>query len=412
MFDIKATLSEYGLTEELYESLLKDCSDKMEKISDLDWGEIAEKYGIDWNGDSLRKAQQPPLVGGAFIKQYYDEKYINKSCSDDDDYMEQLKTMKREIQKERTKLQTEKLEYNKWLREESRDELITEKIIEAINNVKNVEVPKYIEPIKGEKSYILALADCHYGIEFDIKDLFGNTINSYSPEIFEKRMWDLYNQVRAIVEKESINELSVWELGDGIQGLLRLNSQLMQLRYGVIDSAINYGHFLGVWLNELSKIVRIKFQMTMDSNHNQLRLCGAPKNSFVDENMSKVIMLALKEILKDNPNVEIIENPTGMNFGEFSSYQILGIHGEVKNLANALDDYSRAYNTNISYIIGAHKHHLDTKEVGIGAEALGIRSMIGVDPYGMSLTCTSNAGASLFEFNNDGLVCDHRLVVK
>lgn len=39
----------------------------------------------------------------------------------------------------------------------------------------------------------------------------------------------------------------------------------MQLRYGVIDSALYYGRFLGVWLNKLSNYVRIKFQMTMDS---------------------------------------------------------------------------------------------------------------------------------------------------
>ena len=38
--------------------------------------------------------------------------------------------------------------------------------------------------------------------------------------------------------------------------------------------------------------------------------------------------------------------------------------------------------------------------------------MIGVDPYGMSLLATSNAGASLFEFNQiKGLTCEHRLKV-
>lgn len=225
-------------------------------------------------------------------------------------------------------------------------------------------------------------------------------------------MWDLFNQIIELVQEKHINELNIWELGDGIQGLLRLNSQLMQLRYGVIDSAVNYGHFLANWLNELSKHVRIKFQMVMDSNHNQLRLVNAPKNAFVDENMSKVIMLAIKLELSNNPNITIIENPTGLNFGQFSTYQVLGIHGEVKNLSKALDNYSRAYQTPISYIIGAHVHHVLSNEVGINQEAISIRSMIGVDPYGMSLPATSNAGASLFEFDQfKGLICEHRLKV-
>ena len=53
-------------------------------------------------------------------------------------------------------------------------------------------------------------ADCHYGIEFSIKDFFGNVINEYSPEIFEKRMWDLFNQIVEIIEEKHINEISVW----------------------------------------------------------------------------------------------------------------------------------------------------------------------------------------------------------
>ena len=332
--------------------------------------------------------------------------------ADSNAQLREIEVQKRELEKAKIKLQTEKLEYSRWLREDARDELITEKIVEAIEKLQHLKLPEYIKPIHSNNSYLLCFADCHYSIEFSIKDLFGNIINKYSPEIFEKRMWDLFNQIIELVQERHINELSIWELGDGIQGLLRLNSQLMQLRYGVIDSAVNYGHFLANWLNELSKHVRIKFQMVMDSNHNQLRLVNAPKNAFVDENMSKVIMLAIKLELTNNPNITIIENPTGLNFGQFSTYQVLGIHGEVKNLSKALDNYSRAYLTPISYIIGAHVHHIISNEVGINQEAISIRSMIGVDPYGMSLPATSNAGASLFEFDQfKGLICEHRLKV-
>ena len=47
IFNIEETLQEYDLTEETYESLLKDCSDKLSGITDIDWSEIASKYGID-----------------------------------------------------------------------------------------------------------------------------------------------------------------------------------------------------------------------------------------------------------------------------------------------------------------------------------------------------------------------------
>lgn len=403
---VKNILNNYKRFEnETDEELIYRITGEKEQIGS--WQSVAnilnELLGTEYTESKFRKQRQ------AFNKMLA----ANQSkFADSDAQLKEIEIQKRELEKEKVKLRTEKLEYSRWLREDARDELITEKIVEAIEKLQPLKLPEYIRPLHSNNSYLLCFADCHYSIEFSIKDLFGNIINEYSPKIFEKRMWDLFNQIIELVQEKHINELNIWELGDGIQGLLRLNSQLMQLRYGVIDSAVNYGHFLANWLNELSKHVRIKFQMVMDSNHNQLRLVNAPKNAFVDENMSKVIMLAIKLELSNNPNITIIENPTGLNFGQFSTYQVLGIHGEVKNLSKALDNYSRAYQTPISYIIGAHVHHVLSNEVGINQEAISIRSMIGVDPYGMSLPATSNAGASLFEFDQlKGLICEHRLKV-
>lgn len=410
MFDVEKILAEYGLTPERYENLLKDCSDKVHKISDMDWSEIAEKYGIEFNPDTLRKGSQPPLIGGTFVKEYYQQKYEKENHKDDDNYSNELMVMKRELEKAKVKLQTEKLEYSKWLREDARDELITEKIINAVNELEPLKVPEYIEPVANNKSYLLVFGDAHYGIEFNIKDLFGNTINEYNPDIFAERMWELMREVVTIVRKDNIDELNIWELGDGIQGILRLNSQLMKLKYGIIESSIRYANFLATWLNELSEYVRIKFQMVIDSNHNQLRICGAPKNAFGEENMSKVMLALIKERIKDNPNIKIIENPTGMNYGLMSTYSVLGMHGEVKDLEKSLNDFARAYQTHLDYIIGAHCHHSNSKEVGMDAEAISIRSIIGVDPYGMSLNKTSNAGASLFEFEQcKGLICEYKI---
>lgn len=214
-----------------------------------------------------------------------------------------------------------------------------------------------------------------------------------------------FSRTVEIIQKENISTLNVWELGDGIQGILRLNSQLMKLRYGIIDSSIIYANYLANWLNDLSEYVHINFQMVLDSNHNQLRICGAPKNAFTEENMSKAMLVLIKERLKNNPNIEIIDNPTGMNYQIMCNYNILGIHGEVKDSGNAANELSKVYQVPVDYLIGGHVHHLNTKEIGINSEAIGVRSIIGVDPYGLSLRKTSDAGSSLFVFEEGrGLV--------
>lgn len=379
-------------------------------LLDMTWEELTNIINKEFRKDETLYRKE-----SSYRKRYADakkfktnvfEKLGSETSNDIDEKI-------RELQKAKIKLQTEKLEYSKWLRENARDELIIEKISDAVASLPSLEIPKYIAPQHSKKSHLLCIADAHYSIEFEIKDLFGNTINEYSPMIFEKRMWDLAAQVIEIVKEQGITELNIWELGDSCEGLLRLNSQLMKLRYGAIDSAIYYGDFLAHWLNELSKYVDINFQMVMDSNHNQLRLLNAPKNAFPEENLSKIIMLAIEKELLHNPNITIIKNPTGLNYGELSSYKVLGIHGEVKDLGKAIDDYSRVYKTNISYVVGAHIHHLTQKETAIDQEALSIRSIMGVNPYAMTLLTTANAGASLFEFEEGrGLICDHRLKLK
>lgn len=316
------------------------------------------------------------------------------------------------VEVERKKIQTEKIEYNKWLREQARDELIEEKIVDAISKLQPLEIPKPIKVEPSNNSYLLAFADCHYGIEFSIPGLYGDVVNEYSPEIFENRMATLLAKIVNIIEKEKIDCLEVWELGDSVDGLLRANSQLMKLRYGVIDSAVNYADYLANWLTALSHYVKIKFQMVVDSNHNQLRLLGQPKNAFPEENLSKVIMKIIKLRLENNPNIIITENPTGLNFSIIASSAVLGIHGEVKNLSAALNEFSHMYGVPIDYIIGAHNHHSKAEEIGIRKEAISIRSIIGTNDFSASIRRSANSGASLLCFNNvDGLICEHKIIL-
>jgi hypothetical protein len=389
---------------------------KEQGIIDLDWKQLTEIFNKELTelkgpDDNLSVSTLQQQYRIAVL--YYEDVFKDMNLSEE--HIEQLNEIDiktQEMYKQQVKMQDVAREYHKRLREDARDEAITERIVQAINNLKPIVTPTYLPEVSENNSYLLAWGDAHYGIEYEIKDLYGGILNAYSPEIFKERMWDLYNQLVVLIEKEQITELNAWELGDALQGILRLNSQLMKLRYGIIESSILYAEFLANWLNELSKIVRIKYQMVVDSNHNQLRICNAPKNAFPEENMSKVIITFLKERLKNNPNISFIENPTGLNFDNLSGFNCLGIHGEVKNLSTALNDFSRTYKTHIDYIIGAHLHHKTTEETGRRSEALSIPSIIGVDPYSMSINKTSDAGASLFVFNEDkGLICEHRLKV-
>lgn len=312
------------------------------------------------------------------------------------------------IEKERKKLQTEKIEYNKWLREESRDELIWEKISNAIESLDPLPIPLTITSEHSKKEYALAFGDEHYSIEFEIKDLFGNIINSYSPEIFEERMWELLKYVLEIVDSENINILNVFSLGDFCDGVLR-ESQLMKLRYGVVDGTIRYADFICNWLTELSRYVRIKFQMT-DGNHTELRMLGQPKGTFTEDNMGKVVKEFIKVRMKDNPNFVYLDNPTGYIYAMIAGYNVLGIHGEVKSMSNAIKDFTSLYQVPIDYLIAGHCHHTRKESVGIDNEVINIPSIIGTDPYALSLRKANAPAAKLMVFERlRGLTCEYNL---
>lgn len=324
----------------------------------------------------------------------------------EDEYYQKLKNEKREIQKIKTQVQTEKIEYSRWLREEARDELITEKICNAISSLEPLDIPQHIYPVHNSRAYALAFGDEHYGVEFELNGLFGDILNAYSPKIFEDRMWDLFDQTVEIIEKEDIGVLNVFSMGDFSDGILRA-SQLMKLRYGVVDGTIKYADFISNWLNELTKYVQVRYQST-NGNHTELRMLGQPKGTFAEDNMGKVVSEFIKIRLKDNPNFTYIENPTGYIYEELVGFPILGIHGEVKNMDAAIKEFSSIYGIHIKYLLAGHLHHNKTEEVGVNQEVINVGSIIGIDKYSLSLRKTSNASAKLLVFEQDkGKVCEY-----
>ena len=388
-------LTEYNLSDEEFEEIIGLCLDKVEGNNDLDWQDIVDKYNLPINRDTLRK-NMTGLFGSASVFNYYQNKNVKEI--NNDEYLAKLDEKKRELERARIKLNSDKVEYNKWLREDVRNEMIVEKIIDTIKNLEPLPTPEPIEIAYSKREYLLCFGDEHFGTEFELKDLFGHILNSYSPEIFEERMNYLLSQVIDIIKKEDIKILNIFSLGDFADGILRM-SQLMKLRYGVVDSAIKYSEYMTQWFNVLSNYVKIKIQF-VHGNHTELRMIGAPKGTFVEDNMGKIMVEFIKERLKDNPNFIIIENPTGMAYVQLCCCPILGIHGEVKNMKKAIDDFSRVYGIPIDYLIAGHLHHSRTETIGINQECINVPSIIGVDDYSLSLNKTSNAGATLLVFEN------------
>lgn len=385
------------------------CSAKDTGIIDMTWDELADILNaqlIDDESEYLGESAYRKKYQQA--KAFYDEVF-SKMVSDE--YHDKIVTQRRELQKERYKLQTEKLEYHRWLRQDARDELFEEKVIESIvKNVGKTEPPKALPVEHGKRVGVLCIADCHFGKEFAVYGLFNEVINEYSPEIFYSRMERIYNETLELIEKEGLNTIRVYNLGDSVEGFIR-NSQLWSLRWGVIDSATIFGNYMGDWLKKLSEKVVVQYHQT-DGNHDELRLLDGKKGQHLCESAGKIIKNCIILKNENNPNFRYVENKTGLIFDNVCGFNILGIHGEVKDLPTAVKEYDNIYDAKISYLIGGHKHHGEFKNCGVRKGCIGIGSVVGSDEFSMSIRQCADATASFIVFESGkGKVDEHTYIL-
>lgn len=93
----------------------------------IEWQDIT-----DFRADALGETEHRDTVrkGSKLLLEYVDAGWDIVPSSSISTLPEELA-----IKKERIKLQSEKLEFNKWLREYSRDELITEKLLKRLKKL-------------------------------------------------------------------------------------------------------------------------------------------------------------------------------------------------------------------------------------------------------------------------------------
>lgn len=375
-------------------------------LIDEDYTDLSEvAYGQRLSSDVARRE----FYGSRQTLEIVDRNIENNIS--DDDYFKELETQKRELAKERIKLQTEKLEYSRWIREEARDELFEEKVIESIKQYSSISnLPKDIPIIHNKRCGLLNIADCHFGKEFKIYGLFDEVINEYSPEIFYSRMEQIYNETVEQIEKEHLNVLHIFNLGDHVEGFIR-NSQLWSLRWGVIDSATIFGNYMGDWLKKLSSKINIIYHQT-DGNHDELRLLDGKKGQHLCESAGKIVKNSIVLKNENNPNFTFVENKTGLIFTNIAGFNIMGIHGEVSNLPQAIKDYSDIYDVKISYLIAGHKHHSEFKNCGVKKGCIGVGSLVGSDDFSMTIRKSADATASFVIFEEGkGKTDEHTIVL-
>ena len=362
-------------------------------LSDRDYVELSEEvYGKRYSSDVARRM----MYGSCYTLKLMEEEKINNV--EDNNILKEINIAKREIYKERQKFRDEKNEYHAWLREQSRMEHFYERMDESVDRIlskKSREIPSVIKIKSDSPKIICGFADPHYGVDFDIRGFSNEIINKYNPQEFEKRMWNLRDELISFCNTNNTNLVSIVDLGDSIEGLLHI-SQLKSLRGNIVDDIMDYSDFMLDWLTELSKYMRIDFY-TSEGNHSDLRLLTGKKGDFPHENLERIYSRTLQRGLKDNPNINIHKSLNGLNYFNVNGYKILTAHGNhEKNIKNSIKEYEDTYNIDIDYMMVGHLHCKNEIEVAKGKEVIQVRSIMGINEYSNIIKKTSLPGATMF----------------
>ncbi len=336
----------------------------------------------------------------AYIEGYRDAQ--NLQTNGGTDKLEALK-LKAEMLKKQA--QTERLETNKWLRENARKELLYERMCDIIKDLPPIEFTKGQFKTKGRSTGLLCIADAHNGININMTTVSGDTVNVYSPEILKERLDKLLNMVVVDAERYfSYDKLVVFDLGDAIQNILRM-SDIAKLKMGVLESVMDYANTISHWLVELSERLKVNIDYyCLGGNHAEMRLLEAKKN-FPNENLGMVIREFIALRLQNNSHITVAPF-TETAYAEIEGVHVLAYHGEdSKKDDMEITFWENYHNISIDILIEGHLHHHEQQAVGYSStgdkEVIKVPSLMGVDVYSKKIRKMSRAGAKFLLFEDN-----------
>lgn len=404
MFNIEETLSKYNLTPEKYEQLLQDCYNKVNKISDDDWYEICQRYNLDFNPDTIRKGSQPPLIGSAFVSDYYkwkntQSKNLNEA---DDEYFKKLRLEKQEIQKEKRKLYDERLDINRRLREESRLETTIEKIDNMLNSIADARYITYDKSpfIKySDNDMIVCLSDLHLGASYYSYD------GCYDSKIARDRLNQYLSEIVDIQKTHSAENCVVLLLGDLISGNIHSTISVTN-KENVIEQVKLACEYISDFVYELGKYFNNVEVRGVSGNHSRIK--EKKEDALLGERLDSLIIWFIKSMLKNADNVTVydedIDDTMSIFFIRDKSY--FGVHGDFDTMSDASIAKLALWAKFTPYcVLCGHKHFPAMTDVS-GIKVVQSGSLGGSgDEYTRQKRLTGKPSQTVLVVNNRGIKC-------
>lgn len=325
----------------------------------------------------------------------------------EDKYLEEIRQATDELYKAKRQLYDQRREYNKILVSDARADNLTERLIEAANVVplKNYSDMFVLDERNSNKEALLCVSDWHYG------STSNNIWNTYNVDICKQRVAKLFTKTVDALQEHDIYTIHIVLLGDLVSGAIHTGVRVAS-EENTCEQLMHVSEMIASFINELSIYVDNINVYSTYGNH--ARTVQDKKDSVHADNMERIIGWWLRQRLKDNCKISVIDSAYyEFIYFDICGYNIVCTHGDLdklKDIGVTINSvFSKKYSKSIDYTFSGDKHHIESFEQ-FGIESTLVGSLCGTDEYANNRRLYSNPTQTLCIFTpDDGKLCTYNI---
>lgn len=354
----------------------------------ISWDDMVKVLNLNVHPDTLRK------LGYAYAETY--EELILEGNGE----TKELKQMILDMKKEKVKLSDERKECNRQIRELGRIESLSQLLLKNMDNLTPLKNSPSIEISNDSNEGVLMLSDIHYGLEIN------TPLNTYGIDESRKRIKILVEKVSNECERQDVNILHIFCLGDLISGVIHNTIRLLN-RELLTEQIIHISEIISEIIEIFSKKMIVKVYI-VQGNHERI---FEKDNNLSKENYTELIKYYVKNRVKNLVNVEFKDTfNEEILIADIKGYKFIGCHGDKLNKKQAGYELMGVTGVSPNYICLGHYHVGETfmeYEVPIFINGC----VCGTDEYAYNKKLYAYATQKLLIVNNNGVECCYDFVL-
>ena len=390
-------LEKYNLDANTYEKVIQECADKVNKITDVDWQDIVDKYELGIHYDSLRKGCTG-IFGSVFVKEYFEDKYAHENV--EDDILQKIDSKRLNLEKEKVKYRDERNAWNRNMRNEARLETtlsILEDEMRKLGKI-NFRTTEDIPVVNNGKDMIICLSDLHIG------QAFNSSFGRYNSDIAVNRLEAYIEKIREASKTHNISKVHVVSLGDQISGNIHKSIAITN-RENVIEQVKKSIELISSFCYEMCSMFEQVDFYNVVGNHSRIdRKEDSLHSERLDDLIGWCVNLSLEHISNFNYIDKNIDN--GIADIDVCGKHYLAVHGDFDSMSRqGVSDLSMFVGFIPYAVLRGHMHSPAMNEYN-GVKIIQSGSLAGSgDDYTVEKRLIGKPSQTLLICDNKGIDC-------